>query len=61
MEMVRQEKQVKVSVGDKVTDLSGAQKGIIIRLGTYGETVQVKWNNRQQQMVFVNEIKKDDS
>jgi len=57
--MVRQEKQAKFSVGDRVTDLSGDRKGTVTRLGKY-DGVQVKWDGSQQQLMLVSDLKKEE-
>ena len=58
--MVRQEKQAKFSVGDRVTTQSGEdRKGTVTRLGKY-DGVQVKWDGGQQQLMLVSDLKKEE-
>ncbi len=54
----RDEKRTEFAVGDNVTNLGGDRKGVVVRLGALGESAQVKWENREQQLVPLAELKK---
>jgi len=56
--MVKEERRVKFEVGERVTTLSGDWKGTVTRLGRLGESAQVRWDNGQQQLILVSELKK---
>ncbi len=48
----------KFEVGDRVTSLDGDRNGTVTRLGSDGETVQVKWDNSPQELTEVAALKK---
>jgi len=43
-------------IGDRVTNLAGNWKGTIIRIGPFGKTAHVKWDNNQQEMLHLSEL-----
>lgn len=45
-------------VGDRVTSLITDQKGIISRLGRFGKNAWIKWDNAQQDIHPLTEVKK---
>ncbi len=51
-------KRTEIAVGDTVTNLEGDRKGVVVRLGALGESAQVKWDNREQQLVPLAELKR---
>ena len=59
--MSEEARQVKFEVGDRVTTLSGDRKGTITRLGRFGDSVNVKWDNGQQELTAVGDLKKEEA
>lgn len=59
--MVEKAKEQKFKVGDRVTTLSGDEKGTVTRLGKDEDAVQVRWDGGQQQLMLVSDLKKEES
>jgi hypothetical protein len=59
--MAKEETPVVFKVGDRVTNLDGDREGTISRLGRYGESAQVKWDNSMQELVAVTDLKKEEN
>ena len=54
---MEQKKQIVFKIGDKVTNLSGDRKGTVVRIGPFGKTGHVMWENEQQEMVRFSNLK----
>ena len=46
------------NIGDKVISQDGVWKGTIVRIGPNGKTGHVRWDNSQQEIVHLADIKK---
>ena len=55
---IMEEKSEVFNKGDKVISQDGDWKGTVVRIGPYGKTGHVKWENNQQEIVNFADIKK---
>lgn len=54
-----EEKLQLFNIGDRIINQAGDRKGTIVRIGPFGKTGHVRWDNNQQEIVHLADIKKN--
>jgi hypothetical protein len=57
--MMEGKRQFTFNIGDRVINLTGDREGTIVRLGPFGKTGHVKWDNGQQEMLRLDDLREN--